>query len=116
VHPLRYKNYPVEIKVPLLSYVCELTQSIVYAPLPRIVFEGEECNPKRICTYLGELEISDNQQGENFPMDKRIGLHANIAKWNLQTPIVFFWKTNEEKIVRSTLRVFLNYGMGVLRW
>lgn len=92
--PLRYKKYPTEVKVPLLSYVCELLQPIVYAPLPRILFEGEEWNPKRICTYLGDLEISDNQQGENFPVDKRIGLQANIAKWNLRTPVVFFWKTN----------------------
>jgi hypothetical protein len=72
IQPMRYRNYPTEVKIPLLSYVCELTSTIVYAPLPRILFEGEEWNPKRICTYLGELEISDNRQGENFPVDKRI--------------------------------------------
>jgi hypothetical protein len=94
IQPIRYHTYPIEIKIPLLSYVCELTSSIVYAPLPRILFEGEEWNPKRICTYLGELEISDNRQGENFPVDKRIGLQANIAKWNLRTAEVYFWKAN----------------------
>lgn len=41
VQPLRYKKYPIEFKVPLLAYVCELVQPIVYAPLPRILFEGE---------------------------------------------------------------------------
>lgn len=48
-------------------------------------------------------------------MDKRIGLQANISKWGLITPIVYFWKVNEEKIERTTWKVLVNYGLGIFR-
>lgn len=79
--------------LPFLSYYSELLYKVVYNPLPKLYLNRVEVLPRKVCTFNGDLELSDNQRGENLPINKRLGLQGNITKHDLEASVVYFWPT-----------------------
>jgi hypothetical protein len=107
---LRYRNEEYTTNIPFFNYFSELLYKIIYPILPKLYLNNVEVPPSKICTFNGELDLSDNQRGEDIRANKRLGLHGNISKWNFQTPIVYFWSQKYDDSFKTLYPVFVNYG------